>query len=97
MQEVAKNIFVETEYDDVNVCAILTPAGIICIDVPTYARDARDWAARLHRLSPTSAANHFDEQHGDRVLNTVGSMRPSFCSNRQPIACTPSIKSTCNR
>ncbi len=71
MQEVAKNIFVETEYDDVNVCAILTPAGIICIDVPTYARDARDWAARLHRLSPYSVQQIIlTSSHGDRVLNT---------------------------
>ena len=71
MQEVAKNIYVETQYDGVNVSAILTPAGIICIDVPTYARDARDWAARLHRLSPYSVQQIIlTNCHGDRILNT---------------------------
>lgn len=71
MQEIAKNIYVETEYDGVNVCAMLTPAGIICIDVPTYARDARDWAARLHRLSPYSVQQIIlTSSHGDRILNT---------------------------
>lgn len=71
MEEVAKQIYVETIYDEVNVGAIVTPTGVICIDVPSYARDARDWAARMHRLSPYPVQNIIlTDSNGDRILNT---------------------------
>ena len=71
MDEVAKQIYVETEYDEVNVGAIVTPTGVICIDAPSYARDARDWAARMHRLSPYPVQNIIlTDANGDRILNT---------------------------
>ena len=71
MEEVAKQVYVETAYDGVNVGAMVTPTGVICIDVPSYARDARDWAARMHRLSPYPVLNIIlTDSNGDRVLNT---------------------------
>ena len=71
MEEVAKQIYIETTYDEVNVGAIVTPTGVICIDVPSYARDARDWAARMHRLSPYPVQNIIlTDACGDRILNT---------------------------
>ncbi len=71
MDEVAKQVYVETAYDGVNVGAMVTPTGIVCIDVPSYARDARDWAARMHRLSPYPVLNIvLTDSSGDRVLNT---------------------------
>ncbi len=71
MEEVAKQVYVETAYDGVNVGALVTPTGVICIDVPSYARDARDWAARMHRLSPYPVLNIIlTDSNGDRVLNT---------------------------
>lgn len=71
MEEVAKNIFIEVNYDEVNVGAVVTPSGVFCIDVPSYARDARDWAARMHRLSPYPVQGIFlTDASGDRILNT---------------------------
>ena len=71
MEEVAKQVYVETAYDGVNVGAMVTPTGVICVDVPSYARDARDWAARMHRLSPYPVLNIIlTDSSGDRVLNT---------------------------
>lgn len=71
MQEITRQVFVETEYDEVNVGAIITQTGVICIDVPSYARDARDWAARMHRLSPYPVQHVLlTDASGDRVLNT---------------------------
>jgi len=71
MNELAKNIFVETNYIGVNVGAILTYKGPIAIDVPTFPRDARDWAMRLHRLNqyPLQFVVLTD-YNGDRTLNT---------------------------
>ncbi len=71
MEEVAKQVYVETAYDGVNVGALVTPTGVLCVDVPSYARDARDWAARMHRLSPYPVQQIvLTDSHGDRVLNT---------------------------
>ena len=48
MNELGKNIFVETHYAGVNVGAILTYKGLIAVDVPTFPREARDWACLLY-------------------------------------------------
>jgi glyoxylase-like metal-dependent hydrolase (beta-lactamase superfamily II) len=71
MEEVGDGIFVATEYEGINVGAIVTPEGIICIDVPSYPRDARHWASLLRRLScyPIQFIILTDA-HGDRILNT---------------------------
>lgn len=71
MEQLAKDIFIETGYEGINVGAIITTTGVICIDTPTYARDARDWAARLHRLSPYPIQNIIlTDADGDRILHT---------------------------
>ncbi|MEZ4594667.1 MAG: MBL fold metallo-hydrolase [Chloroflexota bacterium] len=70
MLEIAENVFIETEYDGVNVGAVRTRRGIIAIDVPSYPRQARDWAMRLHALSPRSVQyTILTDYHGDRILN----------------------------
>lgn len=71
MDQLAKDIYLETGYEGVNVGAIITTTGVICIDTPSYARDARDWAARLHRLSPYPIQQIIlTDCNGDRVLHT---------------------------
>lgn len=71
MEELVKDIHIETGYEGVNVGVIVTPTGVICVDVPSYARDARDWAARIHRLSPYPVQYLIlTDCHGDRILNT---------------------------
>ena len=70
MQEIAENVFIETAYDWVNVGAVRTRRGIVAIDVPSYPRQARDWAMRLHTLTPRSVQyTILTDYHGDRILN----------------------------
>lgn len=70
MEEIANGIFVETAYQGVNVGAILTNDGVICIDVPSYPRDARDWAHRVDRLHGRGEKYLIlTDFHGDRILN----------------------------
>jgi glyoxylase-like metal-dependent hydrolase (beta-lactamase superfamily II) len=71
MEEIADGIFVATEYEGVNVGAIVEEKSVICIDVPSYPRDARHWASVLRRLScyPVQYIILTDA-HGDRILNT---------------------------
>jgi glyoxylase-like metal-dependent hydrolase (beta-lactamase superfamily II) len=71
MEEIAEGIFVETGYEGVNVGAILTAEGIICIDAPSYPRDARDWITNLERMHRRHVQYLIlTDNHGDRILNT---------------------------
>lgn len=71
MQQIANGIYVETEYEGVTVGAIVRDNGIICIDAPTYPRDARHWAMRLRQLSPAPIRYVIlTDHHGDRIMNT---------------------------
>jgi glyoxylase-like metal-dependent hydrolase (beta-lactamase superfamily II) len=71
MEELAENIFVETGYEGVNVGAIVTKGGIICIDAPSYPRDARHWVTRLSQLnSKPIKFIILTYAHGDRIVNT---------------------------
>ena len=70
MEEIADGIFVETEYEGVNVAAIITGEGVICIDVPSYPRDARDWVVQIERLHPRQIrCVILTDGNGDRHLN----------------------------
>lgn len=70
MEQIAANVYVETGYEGVNVGAIDTPHGIIAIDVPSYPRDAREWATRLHRLNKNPLQYLIlTDFSGDRILN----------------------------
>jgi glyoxylase-like metal-dependent hydrolase (beta-lactamase superfamily II) len=71
MEEIADSIYVTTEYEGVNVGAVVEEKGIICIDVPSYPQDASHWASVLRRLScyPVQYIVLTDA-HGDRILNT---------------------------
>lgn len=71
MEEIANGIFVETAYEGVNVGAIVTNDGVVCIDVPSYPRDAREWAHRVDRLHGRGLRYLIlTDFHGDRILNT---------------------------
>jgi glyoxylase-like metal-dependent hydrolase (beta-lactamase superfamily II) len=70
MVEITDGIFVETEYEGVNVAAIITGEGIICIDAPSYPRDARDWVVRIERLHNRPIRYVIlTDGNGDRLLN----------------------------
>lgn len=71
MEEIAEGVFVETRYEGVNVGAVLTDLGVICIDAPSYSRDARDWAMRVERLQSRPIKYIIlTDGNGDRILNT---------------------------
>lgn len=70
MEEIADGIFVETRYEGVNVAAIITSEGVICIDTPSYPRDARDWVVQIERLHPRQIRYIIlTDGNGDRLLN----------------------------
>jgi glyoxylase-like metal-dependent hydrolase (beta-lactamase superfamily II) len=71
MQQIANGVFVETDYEGVTVGAIVRENGIICIDAPTYPRDARHWAMRVRQLAPVPVQYVIlTDHHGDRIMNT---------------------------
>lgn len=85
MREIASGIFIETAYEGVNVAAILTDEGVLCIDIPSYPRDARDWVSRLSRLHGRGVRYLIlTDYHGDRILNTRWLSAPIVAS--QPTA-----------
>jgi cyclase len=51
IQEIAKNIFVELDYEGANVGCILTEAGAIVIDTPMIPEEARHWAKTVAELT----------------------------------------------
>ena len=71
MEEIADGVFIETTFEGVNVGAIITAEGVVCIDMPSYPRDARNWSNRLERLH-TRGVRYLilTDYNGDRVLNT---------------------------
>jgi glyoxylase-like metal-dependent hydrolase (beta-lactamase superfamily II) len=70
MEQIADNVYLETNYDGVTVAAVRTHEGVICIDVPSYPRQARDWVTRLHTLHSRAVRYAvLTDMHGDRLLN----------------------------
>ncbi|NSW51359.1 MAG: hypothetical protein HPY85_02505 [Anaerolineae bacterium] len=51
MQEITNNVFFETSYPGVTLGAINTPQGLLMIDSPIYAEDARSWRSALMNFS----------------------------------------------
>lgn len=71
MEKIAEGIYVSTEYGGVNVGAIVSERGVLCIDVPSYPADARNWANRVNQLSARSVrCVILTDAQGDRILNT---------------------------
>jgi len=69
MQKLSSNIYVETAFTGVNVGAILTKEGIICIDTPTHPADAHKWRQKLAELSERPILFIINtDHHRDRVI-----------------------------
>lgn len=81
MQEIATGVFIESAYEGVTVAAILTDEGVICIDIPSYPRDARDWVSRVSRLHGRGVRYLIlTDYHGDRIVNTRWLSAPIIAS-----------------
>lgn len=80
MEQITPNTFINTNYDGINVGALLTSHGTIAIDVPSYPRDARDWAMQLHHLDKDPLQHLvLTDYHGDRILNARWLNAPIIC------------------
>ncbi len=70
MQEIASNVYVKTDYPGVNVGAIVTADGIICVDSPTCPADAQDWLTQLHQSFKLPIRYLIlTDYHSDRVIS----------------------------
>jgi glyoxylase-like metal-dependent hydrolase (beta-lactamase superfamily II) len=71
MNEIAEGIFVETEFEGVNVGAVVSDDVLIYIDAPTFPRDARFWSTQVERLYPGRLRFLvLTDYNGDRILNS---------------------------
>ena len=71
MEEIAPRIYVETGFRLVNVGAVVTDAGVICIDVPPYPADARRWKLQAQQLHPHGILYLINTDHyRERVLGS---------------------------
>lgn len=69
MIEIASSIYVETNYSGVNVGAIVTDDGIVCIDAPSLPHEARDWKSRLmSRFEAPIQYLILTDYNADRIL-----------------------------
>jgi glyoxylase-like metal-dependent hydrolase (beta-lactamase superfamily II) len=47
MEQISPTVYIETGYPGVNVGAIATDGGVVCIDAPSRPQDARDWLDKV--------------------------------------------------
>jgi cyclase len=70
MHKIGKDLYIETTLPGVNVGALVTAEGIICIDAPTHPGDARRWRLKLAQVSPKPILFVVNlDPHRDRVLS----------------------------
>jgi len=69
LKEIAPNVYVESKYQGVTVGAIVTGEGVICIDSPMLPAEARDWRARIAKLTDEPVRYLiYTDAHRDRIL-----------------------------
>lgn len=71
MRQIADRLYLETSYPGVNVLALSTRKGLLCIDTPTFPHDARAWVTRVRKLHPYSVSFLIlTDPSSDRILNS---------------------------
>lgn len=69
MNRTANNVYVSTGHRGVNVGAIVTPMGVICVDAPMLPADARDWRAEIASVTDLPIRYIVNtDAHRDRIL-----------------------------
>ena len=69
MDKLAPHVYVETGYRGSTVGAILTPAGVVCVDTPMLPAEARAWREQIEQLTDLPIKyTVFTDGHRDRVL-----------------------------
>jgi glyoxylase-like metal-dependent hydrolase (beta-lactamase superfamily II) len=69
MNKIANGVYMSSKYRGVNVGAILTPAGVICVDAPMLPAGARDWRAEIASAAHLPICYIVNtDAHRDRIL-----------------------------
>lgn len=69
MDQIHPGIYVEHGFSGVTVGAIISEAGVICVDVPTLPEDATRWQRELEKLDSRPILYIVNtDHHRDRVL-----------------------------
>ncbi|HRV95482.1 MAG TPA: MBL fold metallo-hydrolase [Anaerolineae bacterium] len=68
LQEIAKNVFVEQEYEGANVGCVLTEAGAVVIDTPMVPEEARHWAKTVSELTDRVLYVFNTDHHRSHIL-----------------------------
>lgn len=85
MQEIAENVFVENGYYGGNVGAVITDAGLVCIDTPPLPSEARRWRSALAHLSTRPIAYVLNTSHlPHRILGNRWINAPSVAYTSSP-------------
>lgn len=75
LQEIAKNVFIDLDYEGANVGCILTNAGAIVIDTPMIPAEAKHWAESVYSLTDRvlyvfNTDHHRNHIIGNQYFNT---------------------------
>ncbi|MCB0213114.1 MAG: MBL fold metallo-hydrolase [Anaerolineae bacterium] len=68
LQEIAKNVFVEQDYEGSNVGCVITDAGAVVIDTPMVPEEARHWAKTVSELSDRVLYVFNTDHHRTHIL-----------------------------
>lgn len=75
MQEIGRDILIETDYPGVTLGAVKIPPGLLLIDAPPRLEDARAWRAALQNLGGSGERllvnldSHYDRTLGVRAMD----------------------------
>lgn len=69
MRQIAPNIYISTNYPEVNVGLVVGPAGVVAVDAPTLPRDALRWQQQIaERIDRPILYTVLTDTHPHRLL-----------------------------
>jgi len=89
MEEITSNILVETSFNGVTIGAILTPKGVIMIDLPLRAKDIQSWqSACLRACDGSDRMLILLDEHPDRTASADQVRCPILTHEKTALAIT---------
>jgi cyclase len=90
MQQISKNVFVESKYPQCNLGLITTSEGIVIVDVPQIALDVPKWREEIQKKGEIRFVVN-TEEHGDHCQNSCWfpGLLITSAETRRKIAQTP--------
>jgi cyclase len=71
MEQITKNVFVETEWRGANTSFVVTSEGIVLIDVPPDADKAQSWAAEIAKKRQIRYVINTEAHHDHWITNSL--------------------------